>query len=208
MEKENIHDKELVLAQILYLYVIPTLLIYYEIIPGEFRVLMLFGIALTLLGIIRRAHWTYRDLEIRKNFLKDFIPYLVFTALGVGVLFYMSEVIPVIENREHYKWWENARFLALFVPISVLQEIIFRGVLMHMLKRAFKSIPFILILNASLFALIHIIYLNTFVVMPLTFVAGIGFAWIYHKYPNLIMISISHTILNFTAMILGFFVLR
>lgn len=202
------HDKELVLAQILYLYVIPTLLLYYEVIPGQFRIVMLFGIALTLYGIIKRAHWTYQDLEIKKNFIKDFIPYAIFTIVGVVVLYFMSETIPVIENREHYEWWENARFLILFVPISVLQEIIFRGVLMHMLKRAFKSIPFIIILNASLFALIHIIYLNTFVVMPLTFVAGIGFALMYHKYPNLIMISISHTVLNFTAMILGFFVLK
>jgi membrane protease YdiL (CAAX protease family) len=120
----------------------------------------------------------------------------------------MSEAVPAIEAREHYRWWENARFLALFIPISVLQEIIFRGILMHMLKRAFQSIPFIIILNASLFALIHIIYLNTSIIMPLTFIGGLGFAWMYHKYPNLIMISISHTVLNFTAMILGFFVLK
>ena len=208
MDKENIHDKELVLAQVLYLYVIPTLLLYYKIIPGQFRLVMLFSVALFLYGIIKRAHWTYEDLEIRKNFIKDLFPYAIFTILGVALLYYMSEAVPAIEAREHYRWWENARFLALFIPISVLQEIIVRGILMHMLKRALKSIPFIIILNASLFALIHIIYLNTSIIMPLTFIGGLGFAWMYHKYPNLIMISISHTVLNFTAMILGFFVLK
>ncbi|MEA3398924.1 MAG: CPBP family intramembrane glutamic endopeptidase, partial [Patescibacteria group bacterium] len=91
---------------------------------------------------------------------------------------------------------------------SVLQEVVFRGVLMHMLRRAFKSPFFIIILNAALFALIHILYADAKVILPLTFLAGICFSWLYYKYPNLILISISHTILNFTAMILGFFVLR
>ncbi len=186
----------------------PTLLIYYNVVPGQFRIVLLFGVALLLYGIVKRAHWTYEDLAIKKNFLKDLVPYLLFTVVGVGVLIFMSEKIPAIEEKRYYEWWENARFLLLFIPISVLQEIIFRGVLMHMLRRAFKSVPFIIILNASVFALIHIIYLNAFVVMPLTFVAGVGFAWIYYKYPNLIMISLAHTVLNFTAMILGFFVLR
>lgn len=208
MDIESHHEKELVLAQVLYLYVIPTLLLYYGVIPGEFRIILLFSIALLLYGIVKHAHWTFADLEIKKNFLKDIVPYTIFTLLGVGIIFLISEIIPTIEGKEYYKWWENARFLLLFIPISVLQEIIFRGILMHMLKRAFSSIPFIIILNASVFALIHIIYLNSIIVLPLTFIGGIGFAWIYYKYPNLIMISIAHTILNFTAMILGFFVLR
>jgi membrane protease YdiL (CAAX protease family) len=79
---------------------------------------------------------------------------------------------------------------------------------MHMLRKAFNNVPFVIFLNASLFALIHIIYINTDIVLPLTFIGGIGFAVMYYKYPNLVMISISHTILNFTAMILGFFVVR
>jgi len=208
MDIESHHEKELVLAQVLYLYVIPTLLLYYGIIPGQFRVVLLFGIALLLYGIIKHAHWTFADLEIRKDFIKDIIPYTIFTLVGLGLIIFISKTIPSSQNGYYHGWWENARFLLLFIPISVLQEIVFRGVLMHMLKRAFTSVPFIIILNASVFALIHIIYLNYAVILPLTFIGGIGFAWIYYKYPNLIMISIAHTILNFTAMILGFFVLR
>lgn len=208
MDTQSNHEKELVLAQILYIYIIPILLLYYRIIPGYFRTALLFGVALLLYGIIKHAHWTYKDLEIKKNFTKDFLPYLIFTVLGVVIILGLSKFVPPPHVLAHYEWWEDARFLLLFIPISVLQEIIFRGVLMHMLRRAFSSAPFIIILNASLFALIHIIYLNTSIIMPLTFVGGIGFAWIYYKYPNLILISISHTILNFTAMTLGFFVLR
>ena len=143
-----------------------------------------------------------------KDFIKDITPYAIFTIVGVGLLFFVSYIIPSFDNRPYYKWWEDMRFLALFIPISVLQEIIFRGILMKFLRHAFSSPMFIIILNASLFSLIHVIYDNSIFILPMTFIGGIGFAWIYYKYPNLILVSISHTVLNFTAMTLGFFVIR
>jgi membrane protease YdiL (CAAX protease family) len=170
-------------------------------------VLMLFTVALLLYGVVKRANWTYADLGIRRDFIKDIIPYSVFTLVGVVVLFFVSEVAPTLEVKPHYRWWEDLRFLLLFIPISVLQEIVFRGILMRFLRHAFKSPIFIITLNASLFALIHVIYLNS-VLIPITFAGGIVFALIYYKYPNLVLVSIAHTILNFTAMILGFFVIR
>ncbi|MDE2030849.1 MAG: CPBP family intramembrane metalloprotease [Patescibacteria group bacterium] len=208
METSSHHEKELVLAQILYLYVIPTLLLYYKLIPDRYDYIVLFIVALLMYGIIKRAHWSYLDLGIRKDFLKDIIPYTIFTIAGVGFIVWISKIIPDSNNKPLYEWWENARFLLLFIPISVLQEVIFRGILMKLLLQAFSNPIFIIVLNASVFALIHIIYLNSTLILPLTFTAGIGFAWMYYRYPNLILISISHTILNFTAMILGFFILR
>lgn len=198
-------DKEIVWVQILYLYVIPVLLLYFKVIPGNFRIVMLFGIALLMFGIIRHSKWTYLDMGISKEFLKDFTPYFIFTLGGVGFLFWLSEIVP---HSPMLAWWGNFKFLILFIPISVIQEIIFRGILMKLLIKAFRNPIFIILLNSSIFALIHVIYLNATFVLPMTFMAGVGFAWMYYKYPNLILISVSHTILNFVAMILGFFVLR
>ncbi len=204
----NRHDKELVFAQILYLFIAPILLLYYRIVPGKFRFIMLCTVALLLFGIIKRSGWTHADLGMRKDFMKDALPYTIFTMLGVAVLLIVSVVTPQIHNQEIYEWWENVRFLLLFIPISVLQEVIFRGILMHLFIKVFSSPLFIIVLNASLFTLIHIIYLNSTIILPLTFIGGIGFAWMYYKYPNLLLISLSHTILNFSAMILGFFIMR
>lgn len=198
-------EKELVWIQILYLYVVPTLLIYFGVIPGNFRIILLLGISLLMYGIIKRSNWTYKDMGISIDFMKDIFPYAIFTVISVISLIFISQIVTV---KPMYEWWEDARFLLLFIPISFLQEIIFRGILMHLLKKAFSSPVFIIVLNASVFMLIHIIYINTSIILPLTFIAGLGFAWIYYKYPNLILVSISHAILNFTAMILGFFVLR
>lgn len=199
------HERELVWLQILYLFIIPVLLLYFKILPGNFRFLMLLGVAILLFGIVKHNKWTYKDLGIKKKFLKDLVPYTLFTVGGVFFLVWLAEVVPHLSFGE---WWENAKFLLLFIPISILQEIIFRGVLMNMLKRAFRNPIFIIGLNAFVFALMHVIYLNSTFVLPMTFIAGVGFAWIYYKYENLILISISHTILNFVAMILGFFIIR
>jgi len=208
MDNQSLRDKELVLVQILYIFIIPILLLYYRVIPGSFRLLLLVGVTSLLFGIIHHAHWTHKDLEIKKDFLKDIIPYTIATLVGVVLIVISASLSKTTRVVESYKWWEDLRFLLLFIPISVMQEVIFRGVLMHMLLRAFKNIPFVILVNALLFALIHIIYINVDIVLPLTFLGGIGFAFMYYKYPNLIMISISHTILNFIAMALGLFVLR
>jgi len=203
--EETRKERELVWLQILYLYIIPVLLLYFKVLPGNFRFLMLFGVALLLYGIIKSDHWSYSDLGIKWGFMKDIVPYLLFTIGGVFFLVWLAEIVP---HEPLLNWWSNIKFLLLFIPISILQEIIFRGILMNMLRRAFSNPIFIIILNACVFSLMHVIYLNSTLVLPMTFIAGIGFAWIYYKYQNLPLISLVHTILNFTAMILGFFVIR
>lgn len=205
MDTPSRHNKEIVWAQILYLYIIPTLLLYYGFIPVQFRIIMLATIGFMMLGIIWHNKWTHADIAIIPNWTKDIIPYGLFTIGGVGFLIWLSYVVP---HAPFLDWWNNKQFLLLFIPISVLQEVIFRGFLMNLLRRAFSSPIFIIALNAALFALLHVIYLHSVFVLPLAFISGVGFAWMYYQYPNLILISLSHTVLNFTAMILGFFVIR
>jgi membrane protease YdiL (CAAX protease family) len=202
---DSIKEKEIVWLQILYLFIVPVLLLYYKILPGNFRFIMLLVVAVLLLGIVRHNHWTYKDLGISRDFIKDIIPYLLFTVGGVLFLIWLSAIV---DHDPFLNWWNNLEFLLLFIPISILQEIIFRGVLMNMFRRAFKSPIFIIGLNACIFSLMHVIYLNSTFVLPMTFIAGVGFAWMYYRYENLVLISIAHTFLNFVAMILGFFVIR
>lgn len=198
-------EKEIVWAQILYLFILPVLLLYTGIIPNNYRFVLLLFVSALLLGIVKESKWTFKDLGIKKINKQEFWPYVLFTIAGVAFLYWISLITT---HSPMISWWKNLRFLILFIPVSVLQEVVFRGVLMNMLIRAFKNPISIIGLNACVFALLHIIYVNATLVLPVTLIAGIGFAWIYYKYPNLILISISHTILNFVGMILGFFVAR
>ena len=200
-----VKERELVWLQILYLCIIPILLLYYKILPGDLNFLMLLLVSILLYGIVKHNHWTAKDFGMKKHFLKDIFPYTLFTVGGILFLVWLAQVVP---HSPFLNWWKSAKFLLLFIPLSVLQEIAFRGILMNMFRRAFKSPIFIIGLNSCVFALMHVIYLNATFVLPMTFIAGVGFAWMFYKYQNLQLISISHTILNFTAMILGFFIIR
>lgn len=203
---ENIKkERELVWVQILYLFIIPILLLYFKIIPADFRIVMLFGATILMFGIVHHAKWTYADMGISRDFMKDIIPYLLMTIGGVFFLVWLAQIVP---HSPFLGWWKNIKFLLLFIPISVFQEIIFRGILMNMLRRVFLNPIFVILLNAGVFAFMHVIYLNSTFVLPMTFIAGIGFAWMYYRYQNLILISAAHTVLNFVAMILGFFIIR
>lgn len=203
---ENVsREKEIVFIQIFYLFLLPIFLIYFNIIPSNFRLVVFATISIFLLGIIHRSKWSYKDLGIIKKWHKDFLPYMVFTLAGILFLYWIANLVP---HSPFLEWWDNRKFLILFIPISVLQEVIFRGILLRMLISVFKNIPFVVLANSLVFSMMHMIYVNHTLVLPLTFMGGIAFAWMYIKYPNLILISISHTIFNFVAMILGFFVLR
>jgi len=205
MNKDIRKEREVVWLQILYLFVIPILLLYFNIIPDSWRLVMLLFVGLILYGITRHEKWTSLDFGVRKDFMCDIIPYSLFTISAVLFLLWLSQITP---HSPFLNWWGNRGFLLLFAPISILQEIIFRGILMKFLEKVFSNPFTIIIINASVFAFMHVIYLNSIFVLPMTFIAGIGFAWMYYKYPNLILISGTHTVVNFLAMVLGFFVLR
>lgn len=202
---DTTREKEIVLVQIIYLFILPVFLLYFGIIPGEYRFVLLMTVALMLLGIVHKSKWSLSDVGFKNDWISDWKVYFLFTLGGVLFLYWLATVVP---HSPFVEWDENKKFLILFAPISILQEIIFRGVLIKMLLKAFKSLEVIIFINAIVFALIHVIYMNAVFVLPLTFIAGIAFAWIYIYKPNIILISISHTILNFVAMILGFFVIR
>lgn len=202
---DTLREKEIVLVQIFYLFLLPVFLLYFNIIPGSYRFLVLFFVAIMLLGVIHRAAWTYEDIGFKKDWWADWKYYLLFT---FGAIFFLLWLETLVPHNPMLDWYENKKLLLLFAPISILQEIIFRGVLIKMLLKAFDDIKIVIFINALVFALIHVIYANAVFVLPLTFMAGIGFAWMYVYKPNIILISISHTILNFIAMVLGFFIIR
>ena len=145
-------DRELVWVQILYLYLIPIMLLYYKVIPSNFRILTLLVVTFFIYGIARYEKWENKDFGIQKNWHKYYLPYLIFTIAGVILLLIVEEIeisSPMLN------WWHNARFLLLFIPLSVIQELIFRGVLMNMLRRVFVNKWFIIILNATVFSVMQ-----------------------------------------------------
>ncbi len=198
------------LVEILLIFLLPILLIKFGILPESVRLLLLTLGVIAVGIIITRERWKAEDVGIRFDNIKKALPtYTLFTAGGLILLILYANVLnlPTL----HVLGGKNAelKLILTFLPVSLFQEFLYRGFLMKMLKQIFKSETHTIILvNATLFALLHVIYPHQLFVIPLVFIGGVFFAAIYHKMPNLILVSVAHAILNYAALTLGFFVVN
>lgn len=188
---------------ILGLFILPVILVYYKTIRPKYRLFVLMGVGIFAITFSILQKWSLYQWGIRlDNFEQSFIPYLVFTL--AGVIFVL--ITAWIHKRKPIKyWWKDPHLLFLFIPISIAQEVVYRGFLTPQLNIIFDSAISVVIFNALLFTFLHIIFYDFKYVLPLIFLGGIGFSWMYGVYPNLILVSISHCILNFLAVRHGFF---
>ena len=203
---DNTPSKRLIIVQIFVIFILPVLLIYFKILPSSWRMVLLAISSLFIYGIIRHEHWTYEEMGVRHDNFKKALPfYLFFTILSLVVLFLINYKVnmPGVSTKIFY-----LETFAFFLPSSFFQEFAFRSFLIPRLKKIFNSNYYVIFINALLFALMHIIYSSWGVMLPLVFVSGIFFAWLYLKYPNLILISVAHSVLNITAVLLGFFIIN
>lgn len=122
--------------------------------------------------------------------------------LGIGALEFLANLWQLDGVSV---WYRSPHLLSLFLPVSLLQEIAYRGFLFPKLAIITHKKWVLILLNTILFTLIHTIYPRPEVMVPFAFVIGLAFAIMYDRYPNLILISIAHSVLNFYAILHGFF---
>jgi membrane protease YdiL (CAAX protease family) len=196
-------QKELAYAQIFFIFIFPVALLIFGVIPVSWRMLMLCSSMLLMYGII--AHEKMSDAACgitKKNLLHSIFAYSVFILLGIGVLEFLSDFWDL---NGVSVWYKSPHLLFLFLPVSLLQEIAYRGFLFPKLAVITHKKWVLILLNTILFTLIHTIYPRPEVMVPFAFVIGLAFALMYDRYPNLILISIAHSVLNFYAILHGFF---
>ena len=203
---QNVPSKKLIVTQIIFIFVLPIVLLYFGILSENWRIPLLSVSALLLFGIIHHEDWTHEELGLdNKNFFKALPPYFYFTLAGVLVLVAVSlkANFPDVDTKAFF-----VRTFSLFIPVSFFQEFAFRTFLIPRLKKIFYSRNTVIIVNAILFSFIHIIYPNLAISIPITFISGLIFARLYLKYPNLWLVTLSHMALNLTAVLLGFFYIK
>jgi len=191
------------LLQIFLFFILPVILLYFNIVPVKYRISVLALVSVVILWIVIQEKWTLENLGIRiDNFSQTTTPYVVFTIFGVGAIIALAKYF---HRKPLDNWWTKAHFLFLFIPISILQEFTFRGFLMPKLEVIFISPVLVILINSLLFSFIHIIYPNLKLLLPIAFLGGFGLAGMYYFYPNLILISLAHMALNFVAVLYQFF---
>ena len=190
--------------EILAIFVLPIVLLYVGAIPLGLRFYLLMLLGVVLVGIMVREKWGWREMGIRMPTMKSILLYFFATILGAMALFYYREETGIAMNLAALS---NRWFLMTFIPVSMFQEIAYRGFLMPMLRKVFDTRMTIVLVNASLFTVLHIIYPDPLIVLPLAFVSGLFFTTLYMLSENLLLVGIVHAILNFIAIVCGFFVI-
>lgn len=191
--------------ELVMIFMLPPVALYLvKIHTHAYLLVMAFAIVL-LLAVIVREKMKLVDLGISRKFLvSGFVPYLLFTIIGVlGIKYFANE----FGFDGYSNWWNNTRFLALFIPLSLAQEFAYRSFLMPHLKSIFTDATTVILVNAGLFAMLHLFYPEPALVLPLAFIGGLGFATLYYMYPNFWLASFAHIIFNFFAVSAGFFVI-
>ena len=193
--------EQTVLLQILLIFIIPVVLAYLGIIPVKIRLWLFLILFFLVIGVSYFERMSFDELGIRwDNFYESLVPYLLLTILGVTLIIIVAKLL---NKNIHPRWWENPHFQFMFIFLSIAQEFMYRGFLMLKLELVISSVFFVVILNTLIYMFLHIIYPNKASNLSLTFLGGLAFATVYYYYPNLILISISHAILNFFAVLYG-----
>lgn len=185
------------------LIIVPVLLIYYRIIPYRFRYTTMMSIVAIVLGIVVFEGWSFERLGLRLDNLSSTLPaYLIFIVVGVVMILLFTRYFGYTPQK---KWWKDPHFQYFFLVSSFLQEFIFRGFFIAELDDFLHSGLVIVLLNAIIFTFIHIIYSVDVYVLMGTFLMGCLSATMYILFPNLILITIAHVILNFLIVLHGTF---
>ena len=191
--------------EIIYLFIVPVVLIYFNIIPIEWRAIVLMVVSIIIFRIMRHGKWTREMMGLAHTArVPALIVYGIATVLGVVLIkrYAQSVGFAPLDLSDLSQSWQ---LLLFFIPLSVLQEVAYRGFLVQRLKEFSFAKWQRIAMNAALFTLLHIIYPFPHIMLPLAFVGGVIFAVLYEKYPDLLLICVMHAAVNFTAVLFGFF---
>lgn len=197
------NKKVATILQILALGVAPILLIATKLISFYFLLPLVSLVLIAVLIDIRKEGWDFQRLGFRlDNFKQSLLPYTLFTLVGLIVVAAISQILG---KQVTPRWWIYPYFYIATIPFSFLQEFLYRSYLMEKLKAVFDKPWQIIVVNALLFALLHVIYPDAALLFPFGFLSGLAFATIYRYHPNLILITIVHAILNLSVITRCFF---
>jgi len=192
-----------VISILFVLFVLPVVLWYFKVIPFRYRFHAFAIIGLCTVAIVLVKGWGGQELGLQGSAVRSYaIPYVLFTLLAGAAVYLIAKLL---KRPGTERWWRMGHFLYGFVLFSALQEFVFRGFLIPELQSITSVAWLVILLNALLFTWMHVIYSDDAKALLMIFVGGISFAVMYVSFPSLILVAISHMILNFIAVYFGFF---
>ncbi len=161
-------------------------------VKGIFIILGFIYISVVILRIEKIPFRIKKDLDWNNFWKRTLITFFIIVLVTTGYVFYIDsrKLFCVFINQP--KLW--IIILLVYTLLSVWpQEIIYRTFFFARYERLFQNKKLFLFINAIIFSLAHIFFKNTLVIV-LTFIGGLLFAFTYLKTRSTLMISIEHAL--------------
>lgn len=180
------------------------LLIIFILIPisFDFDYLPLLKLIIGILGLSYIIYILFKvekiSLKIKKNinwknfWISTLIKFLII-AIVTSTFVWLTDkpsLFNVVLNKP-VLWLLILLFYSLFSVYP--QELIYRTFFFKRYKSLFKNETFFIFINAILFSLAHLLFKNTLVLL-LTFIGGILFAFTYNRTKSTLLVSVEHSI--------------
>ena len=196
-------SKTLVLLELTLLLSGPPALALTGTIPYSLRWFPAAGVILLAFMRIVSDRWTLEDWGIRP--IHALIPvrdHLVITALAALGLLVFAPILSTSTPPTHISI--AVIFFSFFV--SFLQELIFRVFLISGLERMQYSKWAIVLISSSTFAFIHTFFeANRWFFIATCFIYGLAMALLYLRHRNLILLTLSHFVVNYMTVAIGLY---
>lgn len=167
-------------------------------------------VALALAGFAFSIWIMVRDKPVKKtvlwnigtwDFWKKLFIRLIVVMIAAFVLMYFYKPDKIFVIFQDLKLFFIIVFIYSFLSVTA-QEFAYRTFFFHRYRDLFNNSTIFLITNAFLFSLAHIMFESQMVLL-MTFVGGLFFAYTYNKTKSLLVVSIEHAIYGLWLFALG-----
>lgn len=165
-------------------------------------VLIVFLILLTIL--IKTGSWL--KLELNGSLTVKSLLLTVFVASVIEVFTLSLQIIFNTNNGEtnnliarHFLSHNSLVFFMTFIIVNItgpiLEELLFRGLILQFAGRLFKSVIIGIIISAAIFSFLH----NGQLFLSVYFINGLGLGWLFVKTKSITTSILCHQLLNVFA---------
>ena len=142
-----------------------------------------------------------RELGFRKDTLKGSLLLHTVTSTLLAVCMYLTYSAGLIRTPTIPSW--KLFFVYYLFISSPSQEFLFRSNFFALMRRSrFSGLALQIVASAITYSFLHIIYKDALILLT-TFVIGLLWGWIYHKYPNFWGAAFSHAVLGTLSILFG-----
>ncbi|OJE52576.1 CAAX protease [Bacillus luti] len=160
---------------------------------------------------IKRYQLSWKDIGIRKLSWKDFlwtvIAFITLIVVSIAVLMIMEKMGISFENSKTETVQNDKSIYSFCIAVigaavisPIYEEILYRGVFYTFYRDKYGIWGGVLI-SSIIFTVVHIPTHNT---LPVKFLSGVVFAWLYEKTNSILSAMIAHALFNFIAVLLTF----